>query len=262
METDEAIEKLKAVQKKSDNAPDPSNLAAWRTELENSARNFEAVGRRFISQAEELREKMRAIDTLLGRPEQEELEEDTESEDSRFTPVHAYWPVILESLMEQGGRAKKDTVVERVGKKLEGILTAADKELLPSGLDVRWKNRVAWQRLNMVNQGLLRSDSQRGIWEITDAGRKWLDNVKQSLPALELKARIAQLCRKSSQTCVVGLVPTRVPGHIKVKVTDGGVEVLSPNMDIPVAEWTAKSDEKLWDLLESLSNSRIRRPTA
>jgi len=259
--TDELVAKLKAVQHKSEHAPDPNNLAAWRTELENSARNFETVGRGFISRAEQLREKVKAVDILLGEHERDEPIEELDASDSdAFTPVHAYWPAILESLAELGGRAKKDSVVERVGKKLQGVLTPADKDLLPSGMDVRWKNRVAWQRLNMVNQGLLRSDSPRGVWEITDSGRKWLENQKQSLSALELKARVAKLCRESSPTCVVELVPTRVPGGIKLKVVDAGVEILSPRMDIPVAEWMAKSDEQLWDLLEALSNTRIRRP--
>jgi|HubBroStandDraft_4_1064222.scaffolds.fasta_scaffold136840_1 hypothetical protein len=261
--TDEVVTKLKAVQHESEHAPDPNNLAAWRTELENSARNFEAVGRQFISRAEQLREKIKAVDILLGQSERDvppEEDLDLSSDSDGFTPVHAYWPAILESLAELGGRAKKDSVVERVGKKLQRVLTTADKELLPSGMDVRWKNRVAWQRLNMVNQGLLRSDSPRGVWEITDSGHKWLENQKQALSALELKSRVAALCHESSPTSVVELVSTRVPGHIKLKVVDGGVEILSPHMDIPVAEWMAKSDEQLWVLLEALSNTRIRRP--
>jgi hypothetical protein len=68
-----------------------------------------------------------------------------------FTPVYEYWPVILESLIELGGRAQRDKVITLVGEKLESRLTPADKQLLKSGMDVRWKNRVAWQRLNMVS---------------------------------------------------------------------------------------------------------------
>jgi len=93
---------------------------------------------------------------------------------SGFTPVHVYWPYTLQSLVELGGSASGDEVIQLVGKKMESILTAADKERLESGTDVRWRNRVAWQRFNMVREGLISRDSPRGVWEITETGRKWL----------------------------------------------------------------------------------------
>lgn len=92
----------------------------------------------------------------------------------RFTPVAVYWLPILQALVECGGRARREEVVELVGRKMQDVLTSDDRELLPSGIEVRWKNRVAWQRENMKRRGLLRDDSPQGIWEITDAGRKWL----------------------------------------------------------------------------------------
>jgi len=91
-----------------------------------------------------------------------------------FTPVGAYWLPLLEALKELGGRARRDEVLELVGKKMHSILTPEDQELLPSGIEVRWKNRVAWQRENMKRRGLLRDDSPLGVWEITDAGERWL----------------------------------------------------------------------------------------
>jgi len=39
----------------------------------------------------------------------------------------------------------------------------------------RWRNAAQWARNAMVNEGLLASDSPRGVWEVTAAGRKWLD---------------------------------------------------------------------------------------
>lgn len=96
------------------------------------------------------------------------------NERKRFTPVEAYWLPLLQALVELGGRARRDEVVELVGRKMEGTLTPDDHELLPSGIEVRWKNRVAWQRENMKRRGLLRDDSPQGVWEITEAGRQWL----------------------------------------------------------------------------------------
>jgi restriction system protein len=96
-----------------------------------------------------------------------------------FTPVEAYWVPILESLVEMNGSAPSDHVIDRVGTKMDAILTARDREMLSSGIDIRWRNRAAWQRENMKRQGLLRNDSPRGIWEITEAGRKWLESRRR-----------------------------------------------------------------------------------
>lgn len=268
--TEEVLEKLRSAQHHSEHAPNVKDLAAWRTELENSARGWEAISRQFKVRADDLREKIKAVDILIGQrpstpaqnpsivpPAAAPVSDDSES---AFTPVHAYWPAILESLVEFGGRAQREKVVERVGEKLESHLTLADRQLLPSGLDVRWKNRVAWQRLNMVNQGLLKRNSPRGVWEITDDGRKWLGTTNNAMSALQLHVRLAGLCQKSAPNCEAKIAPSSVPDHFRLKVTDGDVVILSPDFDIPINQWSAKSEEELWDLLESISNRRIRRP--
>ena len=96
----------------------------------------------------------------------------------KFAPVGAYWLPTLQALVDLGGKARRDEVVELVGKKMQGVLTADDQEMLPSGVEVRWKNRVAWQRENMKRLGMLRGDSPQGIWEITETGRQWLADAK------------------------------------------------------------------------------------
>ncbi len=92
----------------------------------------------------------------------------------KFAPVGAYWLPTLQALVDLGGKARRDEVVELVGKKMQGVLTPDDQGMLPSGIEVRWKNRVAWQRENMKRLGLLRDDSPQGIWEVTETGRQWL----------------------------------------------------------------------------------------
>ena len=94
-----------------------------------------------------------------------------------YTPANVYWSAILSSIIELGGSARGDEVVGRVGKKLENVLTTADREMIPSGVQVRWQNRIQWQRFNMVRQGLLRNDSPWGICEITEEGRRWIARV-------------------------------------------------------------------------------------
>jgi hypothetical protein len=112
----------------------------------------------------------------------------------RFTPVEAYWLPTLQALTELGGKARRDEVVELVGKKMEDVLTPSDHEVLPSGVEVRWKNRVAWQRENMKRRGLLRNDSPQGTWEITETGRQWLLDTSSRLFFFTLAAlRIGNL---------------------------------------------------------------------
>lgn len=91
------------------------------------------------------------------------------------TPEEAFRKPILEALVELGGRAPVEKVLERVESKMAGILNQYDREPLPSyPHSVRWKNTAQWCRNTLVREGLMKSDSPRGIWEISDAGRKWL----------------------------------------------------------------------------------------
>jgi hypothetical protein len=128
----------------------------------------------------EWRGKIAAIDTLTRGPESDaESEVDDECrlpDDGTFTPTHAYWRPILQTLVESGGRGKCGRVIAAVGEKMKGILTPADYGRLPKSGWTRWENRVAWQASNMRTQGLIRNNSPRGIWEIADDGRKWLDD--------------------------------------------------------------------------------------
>lgn len=38
----------------------------------------------------------------------------------------------------------------------------------------RWKNTAQWARNKMVNDDLLRSNSPRGVWELTENGREYM----------------------------------------------------------------------------------------
>jgi hypothetical protein len=88
-------------------------------------------------------------------------------------PEREYWPAILATLNEAGGSAHANDVIESVGVRLKGRLHAADLEDLEIG-EVRWRNRTRFARLRMKEAGLLRADSPRGVWEITDRGRDYL----------------------------------------------------------------------------------------
>ncbi|MCR4438932.1 MAG: winged helix-turn-helix domain-containing protein [bacterium] len=91
------------------------------------------------------------------------------------TPESEFRLPILESLVELGGSASMAEVLDRVESKIAHRLKAYDHQPLPSDPgQIRWRNTARWARNSIVREGLLASDSPRGMWEITSAGRRWL----------------------------------------------------------------------------------------
>ncbi|MCX5643220.1 MAG: winged helix-turn-helix domain-containing protein [Phycisphaerae bacterium] len=92
------------------------------------------------------------------------------------TREEAYYVPILQVLSEMGGSGKVAEVLDRVGKRMKGVLKKPDFEPLASGPDnPRWRNAAQWARNAMVNEGLLKKDSPRGVWEVSDKGRGHLE---------------------------------------------------------------------------------------
>jgi len=89
------------------------------------------------------------------------------------TPEAAFYQPILKALLDLGGSAKIGDVLARLEPTMKGVLTAVDYEPLSSDTEMlRWRNTAQWARYSMVKEGLLKSNSPRGIGEITEAGRK------------------------------------------------------------------------------------------
>jgi Mrr N-terminal domain len=86
-------------------------------------------------------------------------------------PEGEYAEPILRALIEAGGSAPAKEVTDRVGELLEGRLTEQDRRPNRSG-EIRWRNRTAFARLRLVERGLLIRGSRRGVWEISDLGRR------------------------------------------------------------------------------------------
>lgn len=135
------------------------------------------------------RDKLAALraewESLAAAAESQE-DEDTKAERRNLgrlrkglrTPESEYRVPILQALTEMGGSGKAADVLDRVLEMMKPRLRPVDFEPLASGPDnPRWRNAAQWARNSMVNEGLLKRDSPRGVWEITEAGKQRLNEA-------------------------------------------------------------------------------------
>jgi len=149
---------------------------------------LEAGGEAFkagrLDAAEELLERAKAVRGILeeyqalGQRLYEALGEkgSPQPEPSTGPTTHfgQYQRPVLQALVDLGGRAETSDALDRVHQLMEDVLTPADHERVSSGR-VRWKSTAAWVRFRLVKEGLLVADSPYGVWEITEEGRRWLE---------------------------------------------------------------------------------------
>jgi restriction system protein len=93
-------------------------------------------------------------------------------------PQKEYLIPILKALVEKGGKAEQKEVFDIIEQKMRLKFGNLDIEILRDGYTKRWQKNAAFQRLRMVKEGFLKSNSPRGLWEITEKGRKFLNDTK------------------------------------------------------------------------------------
>jgi restriction system protein len=88
------------------------------------------------------------------------------------TPNEDFHLPILQTLVQLGGSGRVSKVLDLVEEIMADQLNKYDYQTIPSDPKViRWRNNAQWARLKLVQEGFLASDSPRGVWEITEAGR-------------------------------------------------------------------------------------------
>jgi hypothetical protein len=92
------------------------------------------------------------------------------------TPQEAYRRPILEAIYELGGSGSVVDVLRLVEGKTKALLSEVDYQKIPTG-DIRWRNTAMWERFEMIKDGLLKSDSARGIWELSKEGAKEIGKI-------------------------------------------------------------------------------------
>ncbi len=152
--------------------------------------NYDEV-RTLLDQAERMTGMRRRVADLRNEwADSFSSEEDAEEEDETTiatrrdlgrlqrglrTPDQAFYLPILQALAAMGGRARSSDVVDRVGDLMQHLLKDVDFESLASDPSMqRWRNTAHWARYELVQEGLLKDDSKRGTWEISEKGRQFL----------------------------------------------------------------------------------------
>ena len=91
----------------------------------------------------------------------------------KLTHPKDFWRPILKILVDEGGQASVQKVIQSVERKMRDRFKPGDHDKNLDGSE-KWEKQVNFQRLAMTHKGLLASNSPRGIWAITEQGRKWL----------------------------------------------------------------------------------------
>jgi hypothetical protein len=98
------------------------------------------------------------------------------SRNGDITPQDAYCRPLLEVLVAMNGGGKTKEVLDLLGDKMKSTLKPKDYEPHESDAQqIRWRNTAQWARNLMVNEdGRMKKNSPRGVWEISEKGRNWL----------------------------------------------------------------------------------------
>ena len=106
--------------------------------------------------------------------------------DSSDTPLPRtrYALPILKALNQLGGSAATSEVLKVVRQLMKNQLKPIDLSSRPAG-HLYWENRIHDMRRELINRGLMKNNSPRGIWEISDVGREYLHNNGENLSGEE-----------------------------------------------------------------------------
>jgi hypothetical protein len=147
----------------------PDVLRAEKTRLA-SALGVQAESIQVLNQlADELDEILSDLKSRLGRdvPAGVKRKRSKRSLLQR-TDKSVFRNLIIEALEQKGGSAHKNDILKYIGAKLDGKLLPGDMEWRDTSKDYVWQNNTSWERFAMVTDGILKADSRRGYWELSD----------------------------------------------------------------------------------------------
>lgn len=95
----------------------------------------------------------------------------------RLTPRNTLIRAIVKVMEEMGKSGHKREIHNRLEDFLVDVLNSEDYKIDSSG-QVSWHHQADWARMYMVQVGILKKDSPRGIWELSMDYKKIMDRLK------------------------------------------------------------------------------------
>jgi hypothetical protein len=92
------------------------------------------------------------------------------------TQEYDFYVPILSALVQLGGSAPARDVLDAVEQEMRDRFTEEDLRAIPSAPNnPRWDKTANWARQELAEEGYIIRPGRYGIWEISDAGRAWLN---------------------------------------------------------------------------------------
>lgn len=147
----------------------PNELRNLKTDLVGELSVDEQVREAFVALRDGLVEVLDAIQQRLGKPATGDKPRRKRSHLPR-TEKAVLREYLLRALKAKGGRASIHEVLAWMEEHLRDRLQPGDLETRSTG-EVVWQNNTCWERFNLIQEGILKPDSPRGIWELNDDHR-------------------------------------------------------------------------------------------
>jgi restriction system protein len=147
----------------------------------NQCKQLQAIQQKLKAVEDELIEKDLIDKQKDDIPKQKERESERISRGKR-TSHYLFIQPLLQALVNLGGSGTPSQVEKEAFPLLKPILTEFEfTTLASSGNKPRWVHRLHWTRYRQVKAGLLLANSPKGLWEISEAGRKRLKDYNKEI---------------------------------------------------------------------------------
>ncbi len=166
-----------------------AHLAGLQAEITDAAKRgaYEKVGQlaKAAQELADLKKELAGVEKRYNRLIEADEPDESVAEGKRIrrglkTPQEAYQAPILQALVDLGGRSELNPVLDRVYEMMKGRFNEYDLAPLASdGITPRWRNTAQWARNSLREEGLIRDDTPRSVWEISEKGRVWLAEQKR-----------------------------------------------------------------------------------
>ena len=122
--------------------------------------------------SDELEDIVRDLKSRLGRQEQtSDKKPRPKRSKSAKTDKNTLRQLLIEALQHLGGSAHKNEILKYMEQQLEGKLLPGDLDWREATKDYAWQNNTCWERFRMIEDGILKAGSPRGIWELSEESR-------------------------------------------------------------------------------------------